>query len=164
MKCRNVEELSEGMVDDYLDFCERALLGSEEGVETGERWSVYYVGVTSKVDRYVGGQKVLASYFPLGVGHTDRDPGVAVEQERRKLGGTLPKEDDGDERPLRPGELYPIYNSRDVLGSLPEDYEVVLGRGARWVRVPTEYVSGVVEKFERRVVRWWKVEKRRSST
>lgn len=59
------------------------------------------------------------------------------------------------------GESYTIFNARDVFGTLPEEYELVISRAARWAGVPGEYLSGVIEKFERRVVRWWDGEKRR---
>lgn len=70
---------------------------------------------------------------------------------------------DGVEAPLRPGESYAIYNSRDVLGELPEEYTDVVKRASRWVGVDTEYFLGVSENLERRVVRWWGREKRRRS-
>lgn len=69
--------------------------------------------------------------------------------------------EEGDEG-LRPGEGYRIYNSRDVMGTLPVDYETVLGRGARWTGVDGEYLGGVVEKYERRVMRWWEGQRRRA--
>lgn len=68
---------------------------------------------------------------------------------------------DEDEEGLRPGEGYRIYHSRDVMGTLPEDYEMVLARGARWTGVEEEYLGGVVEKYERRVIRWFEGQRRR---
>lgn len=69
-------------------------------------------------------------------------------------------EEEGDQKPLRPGENYAIYNSRDVLGTMPEEVEQVIEHGAKWAKVETEYVCGVAEKYERRLLRWWKREKR----
>jgi len=63
---------------------------------------------------------------------------------------------------LRPGERYRIYNSRDLFGTLPGDYEVVMERGSRWVGVSVDFLGGVVETYERRLVRWWELEKRAS--
>ena len=54
---------------------------------------------------------------------------------------------------LRPGEQYTIYNTQDILGSLPDDMDLVISRAAKWAGVDDAYVSGVVERFERRVVR-----------
>ena len=62
---------------------------------------------------------------------------------------------------LRPGEQYPIYNSQDILGSLPEDLELLNSTAARWAGVEPVYVSSVVERFERRVARWWETVRRR---
>lgn len=62
---------------------------------------------------------------------------------------------------LRPGEDYTIWNSRDVFGTLAEEYGAVLGRGAKCVRTGEDYLGGVVELYERRFVRWWEEEKRR---
>ena len=56
---------------------------------------------------------------------------------------------------LRPGQAYAIYNTQDVLGALPADLERVVRRAARWAGVEEEYVCGVVERYERRLVRWW---------
>ena len=60
---------------------------------------------------------------------------------------------------LRPAEGYAIWNSRDVFGTLAEDYETVIGRAAKWTRTGQEYLSGVVEMYERRFVRLWEDEK-----
>jgi RNA polymerase I-specific transcription initiation factor RRN7 len=62
---------------------------------------------------------------------------------------------------MLPGQPYTIFNARDVLGTLPEEYELVVSRAARWAGVPDEYLSSVIERFERRVVRWWDGEKKR---
>lgn len=62
---------------------------------------------------------------------------------------------------LRPGHAYAIYHTQDVLGALPEDYEVVVRRAARWAGVEEEYVCGVVERYEHRLARWWSGVKRR---
>ena len=54
-----------------------------------------------------------------------------------------------------PGELYTLYSPRDAIGYLPEKYQVVVNRAARWVGVSEGYLSRVIEKYERRVIRWW---------
>lgn len=63
----------------------------------------------------------------------------------------------------KPGEGYTIYNTQDVLGTVPEDYALVVGRAARWTGVDEEYIYGVVERYERRLVRWWDGMRRRRS-
>lgn len=55
-----------------------------------------------------------------------------------------------------PGEYYTVYNPRDGIGYLPKRYQVVVNRAARWVGVPEGYLSRVIEKYERRVIRWQK--------
>lgn len=55
---------------------------------------------------------------------------------------------------LRPGQHYHIYNTQDILGTVPEDLELVVARAAQWAGVDDDYVLGVVERFERRVVTW----------
>ncbi|KAH9951607.1 hypothetical protein B0H21DRAFT_775794 [Amylocystis lapponica] len=59
------------------------------------------------------------------------------------------------DRAMRPGECYNIYSTADVLGSVPADYEAVVRRAGHWAGVDEDYVCGVVERFERRFVRWW---------
>ena len=71
----------------------------------------------------------------------------------RALQAAVPAE--GGEGVGAPGEGYAIYSSGDVLGSVPEEYEAVVERAARWTGVSGEYIYGVTEKYERRVVRWW---------
>ena len=56
---------------------------------------------------------------------------------------------------LKSGEEYTIYNTQDILGSLPDDLDLVISRAAKWAGVDEVYLSSVVERFERRVVRWW---------
>lgn len=53
-------------------------------------------------------------------------------------------------RRVRAGEEYKIWNSRDVDGTLPDDYLSVLSRGEEMVGMR---VGGVLEAFERRLVR-----------
>jgi hypothetical protein len=71
-----------------------------------------------------------------------------------------PIDDVGDSENMRPGESYSIYDSRDILGTLPEEYEMVLERAARWVGVSESYLCQVIEMFERRLVKWGEVEKK----
>lgn len=62
---------------------------------------------------------------------------------------------------MRPGEFYTIYHSVDVFGTSAEEYEKVVSRAARCVAVTENFINRVVEKYERRVLRWWNIEKRR---
>jgi len=55
---------------------------------------------------------------------------------------------------LRPGESHKIYYAHDVLGSVSEEYALVVDRAARWCGVGDEVICAVVERFERRFLRW----------
>jgi RNA polymerase I-specific transcription initiation factor RRN7 len=70
-------------------------------------------------------------------------------------------QDDDNEKVAVPGESFTIFNARDIFGILPNEYVLVVGRAGRWAGVSDEYLSGVVENYERRVVRWWEGDKRR---
>lgn len=59
---------------------------------------------------------------------------------------------------LRPGESHKIYYAHDILGSVSEEYALVVGRAARWCGVGDEVIYAVVERFERRLL-WWKKKK-----
>ena len=61
----------------------------------------------------------------------------------------------------QPGEEYAIYNTQDILGSLPTDLELVISRAAKWAGVEDNYVCGAVERFERRLLRWWERQQRK---
>ena len=60
---------------------------------------------------------------------------------------------DEESQELRPGEGYRVYRARDVCGTVVEEYRAVIGRAARWVGVSEEYLAGVVERYERRLMR-----------
>lgn len=77
----------------------------------------------------------------------------------RGLAATVINEGETDD--LRPGESYTIYHSRDVLGNLPEEQALIITRSAKWVGVSDDYLCGVIERFERRLQRWYDKERRR---
>lgn len=92
--------------------------------------------------------KLLTSYFPVG---PKLDPvGAIMPMKRcdRQLVGTMLTEGE-----LRVGDCYAIYHSRDVLGTIPEELELVLERGSSWAGIEVEYLSAVVEKYERRLLK-----------
>jgi RNA polymerase I-specific transcription initiation factor RRN7 len=59
---------------------------------------------------------------------------------------------------LHPGESYKIYYGHDILGTVSEEYKLIVERAARWCGVEDERIYGVVERFERRFL-WWKKKK-----
>lgn len=56
--------------------------------------------------------------------------------------------------PAPPASAYTVFNSHDILGSLPYSYELVLEVGAKWVGVGKEDVAALVETYERRLLKW----------
>ena len=119
-------------MDDYIEFCRKALLGEDVG------------------------SSIVDSWFPLEVSAEGAGVDVEVEGEvRGRHCGTMV----GAEG-LRPGEGYRMYKSSDVFGTVgDEDYELVIWRGSSWVGVSVEFLSGVLETYERRLSRWWELEK-----
>lgn len=84
---------------------------------------------------------------------------VAEEEARHPpMRASLP--DEASES-LLPGEGYAIYSAGDVLGTLPADYELVLGRAAAWTGVDSVRIGRVVEAYEGRLIRWWEGVRRR---
>ncbi|KAL1761086.1 hypothetical protein FB107DRAFT_201738 [Schizophyllum commune] len=133
---RSVATFDDASVDAYLAFCEKALLGPRDG-----------------------GTGRLAEFFPL----EKREALAAGKPDRRAEARVLHAGRVSHEgKDSRPGEHYPVFNARDVLGTLPQPLGLVVARGARWVGVPEAHVGGVVEKYERRFVRWWQTDRRRS--
>ncbi|KAE9389637.1 hypothetical protein BT96DRAFT_866263, partial [Gymnopus androsaceus JB14] len=127
---------NDDMLDGYLEFCERILLRP------------------GRTDNVLQGQKqMLADYFP--VNKTFDSPRSGEFSPPLKLSRRPPNADDIGMTGLpRPGEKYSIYHSRDALGSVPDEYEMVIKRGSELVQIPPEYLHGLVEKYERRKL--WK--------
>lgn len=105
---------------------------------------VHYTRVTAE-------QRVLDHYFPLT---NEGRPGAV---EKTSLTNALPSIKVNRDQPgiLRPGESYTIYHSEDILGNLVPDLDVFIERASRWAGVSGDYLCGVVERYERRLVRWW---------
>ncbi|KAG5648986.1 hypothetical protein DXG03_000335 [Asterophora parasitica] len=123
-------DLSEEMMDEYLGFSSRVLIG--EG----------------------SGDAVLERYFPIARGDVHRG-GEIESKSWRPLEATV---EDGSG--LRPGEGYRMYRARDVEGTMASEYGAVVRRGAQWAGVSVSDLGGVVEAYERRATRWWDRERR----
>ncbi|KAF9268060.1 hypothetical protein L218DRAFT_1053429 [Marasmius fiardii PR-910] len=139
-KARSVGTMSGDEIDRYFSFCEHALLGPN-------------------VDR---DDKLLSNYFTLTNDERKRVSSSGPTVELAERHGTEIAPEDADQ--LRPGESYVIYHSRDSLGTTSEEMEIVLTQGASWVGVNGDFLCGVVEKYERRLLRWWKVRNAFSTT
>jgi RNA polymerase I-specific transcription initiation factor RRN7 len=64
---------------------------------------------------------------------------------------TIPLTTNNKDIPLIPGEKVRSYDSDDVTGTLPPNYEVILNSAARVIGVEPEDVARVVEGFENRI-------------
>lgn len=126
-------------IDEFLDFCERVLIQSQRGESD---------------------QQILDNYFPLSTESGDARP-EAIAPHSIVEGLSATKINIGETTVLQPGESYTIYHSRDVLGNLPEEQALIITRSAKWVGVSDDYLCEVVERFERRLRRWYYKERRR---
>lgn len=133
-----VADLNESLLDDYLEFCECALLGTESSSH----------------------DIIATNHFPVSNGSASRSQTLEAKPSWRAMpAGVLA--DNAEAKSLRPAEDFTIWNSRDVFGTLAEDYGTLLGRAAQCIRIGENSLGGVVELYERRFVRWWEEEKRR---
>jgi len=144
--------LSEEQVDTFLDLCQVTLLPrSNEGA------CFWYILVASQLIVSVAEANVVTNYFGLSVGRPPERTTLQPSSINRSLDANVMI--DGTEH-LRPGQAYPVYSSRDVLGTLPEGFEELLKHGASWIMVDEGFVCRVLEMFERRLLRWWTLKKR----
>lgn len=104
--------------------------------------------------------QVLDEFFPLPRLPSSTDPLVGEASQRtqannapKAMSATRLREGSSD---LRPGQSFLIYNSQDILGALPADLEKIIQRASKWTGVDENYLCGVVERYERRLVRWWR--------
>jgi RNA polymerase I-specific transcription initiation factor RRN7 len=126
-------------IDEFLDFCERVLVKPQRGESD---------------------QQILDNYFPVSTEYScARLEVVAPHSIVEGLSATKINVD--ETTVLQPGESYTIYHSRDVLGNLPEEQALIVTRSAKWVGVSEDYLCEVVERFERRLRRWYYKERRR---
>lgn len=126
-------------MDEYLAFCEGALVGPANG-KRQLRLSRSYVGLT----RVYTGE--LERYFPLSQTSTSKSASAAYWPRADIRAMELP---DGAE--LRPGEGYTLCDA----GDMPEQYAAIAGRAAGWAGVREEYLREVVQSYERRLWRYW---------
>jgi len=137
----SVADLTETVTDEYLDFCEKALVRPKDEKMAAER-------------------NLLDDYFPIAAGAATENNNRHEEVPSYHEVTAMRLNEDDAEKAVLPGESYTIFDARDVLGTQPEEYEIVVRRASGWAGVEEEYMCRVVEKYERRVVRWWEREKR----
>ncbi|CDO75565.1 hypothetical protein BN946_scf184858.g5 [Trametes cinnabarina] len=134
-------DMDEKLLDEYLTFCEKALLPREDRLPTGN---------------------VTTNYFPLSE-ERRLSPVLLAHDKDEPSAEPVMSAVPFDDRPdgLKPGQDYHIYNAQDILGTVPKDLELVVACAAQWSGVDRDYVLGVVERFERRVLRWLESVKRK---
>jgi RNA polymerase I-specific transcription initiation factor RRN7 len=121
-------------LDAYLDFCEKALLVDDK-TETRP------------------GSDLVRSFFPLAESKAlDSDQSARRSSEDEGEGLPLNEHDETSEE-LEPGQEYKVYDALDVYGEIEGELEIVVRRAAEWVKVDVEDIFGVLEMFERRVVK-----------
>lgn len=161
---RSVLDMEVTMLDAYLEFCEKALLPRESRMPR-----TYLIADLFSVQLPTGivARNAATDHFPLRSASSSAIAGpladVRTVEDPDMRGWTANSVSEGV-GPLTPGEQYAIYNNQDILGSLPDDMELVISRAAKWAGVDPGYVSGVVERFERRVIRWWDRSRKKSTS
>ncbi|KAI0939982.1 hypothetical protein AcV5_001212 [Taiwanofungus camphoratus] len=138
----SILDLSEHELDKYLDFCEGALLPREDQ-QTEQNAATELFPLPSK--------EVSSKMARIGGKVTELGRSTSLNERSTMSAMSV----DSDGKALSPGESYAIFNTLDTLGALPDDYEVIIRRAAHWAGVSEEYVCGVAERYERRLVRWW---------
>ncbi|KZT12475.1 uncharacterized protein LAESUDRAFT_733156 [Laetiporus sulphureus 93-53] len=135
----SVLDMDDSTLDQFLDFCERALLPREN----------LSAGRNAEIDS-----------FPLERRST-RMASEEASAQRSDLKPLRPTLISDDGMSLRPGQEIRIYKTQDAARPLPEQYETVIKRAAQWTGVPEDYVARLVENFERRLPRWRKTTERK---
>lgn len=137
-------------IDQYLDFCTRALLGRNPRCMSSPNGMESYAKLILAQDPLVEGTfpvsapsetQPTSSPWPVTVagGPGDSFPSPDVEPQEQKR---LPR-----------GKRHTVYCTNDILGDLPEDYRLVVSQAARWCGVSNDDIALVVERFERRLLR-----------
>lgn len=149
------------MLDAYVDFCARALVGGASscsprlrlglGTRKANGVHVNAEGAETK------GSRLVEAYFPLKPGHT-AEPAWADFGPDWPEGGssaTAVTEVSGDEHVVAGGGRRDvvIYTASDVLGDVGEEYGLVVRRAAQWSGIDEEHVHEIVETYLRRLVR-----------
>lgn len=142
-------DLDETALDGYLDFCQKALVDPKR--DGGWCHEVRDERDTDAHGHTKTEHRVVDNYFPLANGNPTQD-----ERPGLRGGGLSPtKTNDGNMGILEPGEMYTIYDAKDVLGNLSGEVKMLVEKSAQWAGVDCDFVCGVVERYERRLVRWW---------
>ena len=161
------------MIDKYIDFCQKALLPPNSHTEGKIRPTLVYLLRTrqrcTQPTHNLIERGVLGEYFPLPTPTSTSSASAALgtagtnmEQPSNTSHPSHPTPPQfsavhvhEDSTELTPGQAYAIFDTKDVLGVLPPELDLVVRQAAKWAGVEEELVCGVVERYERRLVRWW---------
>lgn len=117
------------------------MLGDEEADDKGE------VAASDSKGWCLTLCAVVAEFFPLSAARGPACDGAEAAPDT-PLRAVVP-----GKGAMEPGSGVRIYNTLDILGTVPGAYWTVLEAGARLTGVRPDDVAGVVERFERRLVR-----------
>ncbi|KAG8929496.1 hypothetical protein FRC02_005510 [Tulasnella sp. 418] len=145
-------EMTDSDVDKYLNFCERVLPRRDdpEGAKTGFDTIARHFPIYQRIDQSENQESTDSAdvphsvFMPMGV--LSQPPQDAARSSERQAS--------------LPGENHVIYNTNDILGAIPYDYETVLEAAGSWTGIGKEDVGGLVERYERRIIRWWEMIRR----
>lgn len=98
---------------------------------------------------------ILATYFPLNE-HAYNEGDAGVTREEDEVVREMEAASADETSVLIPGAVVSMYRGVDVTGLMPADYDVVLSAAATWSGFAAADVAVVVERYERRLVRWWR--------
>ncbi|THH32943.1 hypothetical protein EUX98_g1296 [Antrodiella citrinella] len=105
-------DLNDEQLEDYLDFCEKALF--------------------PRADR-ISDPPIVKEYFPLqGPARDFREDRAQPSFTALPAITTLSPVLAESAETRFPGQGYAVYSSTDILGTVPEDYDVVVQRAASW--------------------------------
>ncbi|KAG9043430.1 hypothetical protein FS837_009643 [Tulasnella sp. UAMH 9824] len=165
---RSVLDLNETEIDDYLDFARTALLISDKEKPDNKRKARNYKSI---LDRYplqeredeprqpAWGEKLHAVPERLQQNPVISQPENSPSSSARPMSSRRKTPESrtpspSSAGPVPPASSYTVFNSHDILGSLPQSYELVLEVGAKWVGVGKEDVAALVDTYERRLLKW----------
>ncbi|KZW04227.1 hypothetical protein EXIGLDRAFT_758523 [Exidia glandulosa HHB12029] len=127
-------EFDEAQVSQYLAFCEKALLDGDASNDAA----------------------ILATYFPLAEREASEGAAEIPEKGQSEPAREVDAGGVDEDSVLTPGAMLKLYRGMDITGLMPADYDVVLSAAATWCGFSADDVAVVVERYERRLVRWWR--------
>lgn len=107
----------------------------------------------------------VSRFFPLNL-HDSGDSSMTEDAPGptyTRLEAIFPQEESSSEETLLPGDAITHFKWQDVLGTLPDDFELIVTIGAEWLGVNVEDVVGAVAACENGLA-WWADRTKRTGT